>query len=290
MRGMARLLLACAFLAAEAVTAGAGDTREKLFIIINYSVYHCNAEIELNGIHITKTDRENAYTVTGFSEVGMWIYPGPNTLAVTVRPLEKKIDSPGKPAIEVSLSTVKEGQMTNEGKKFMELKIPEIESGTMLENVTAPFTKKATFKPSYVPPSELWNRARPAKLDDEARRQIITIIKDYHAALKKKDADAVWNLLRFASTDMMKLRHQPADDLKAQFTKSFREMLADKNFILLPLDADRLVMRPVADGKLVEVTDRDGREPIRTKEIKDAGSYTFGVYAGYIDGKWMIAR
>ena len=66
--------------------------------------------------------------------------------------------------------------------------------------------------------------------------------------------------------------------------------LADKNFILLPLDADRLVMRPVADGKLVEVTDRDGREPIRTKEIKDAGSYTFGVYAGYIDGKWMIAR
>ncbi|HPV43126.1 MAG TPA: hypothetical protein PKX40_18250 [Spirochaetota bacterium] len=290
MKGMARLLLAGVLLAAATVTAGAGDNREKLFIIINYSVYHCNAEIELNGIHITKTDKDNAYTVTGFSEVGMWIYPGPNSMTVTVKPLEKKIDSSGRPAIEVSLSTVQEGQMTNEGKKFMELKIPEKEGDNRLENVKSAFTRSATFKPAYVPPSGLWSRAKPAKLDDEARRQITGIIRDYHAALQKKDANAVWNLLRFASSDMMKLRHQSTDDLKTKFMRSFNEMLADKNFILLPLDADKLVMKPVADGKLVEVTDRDGREPIRTKETKDAGAYTFGVYMGYIDGKWMIAR
>jgi len=290
MKMTTRLLLTCVFLAAVVVTDGAGEPMEKHFVIINYSVHHCNAEIELNGIHITETDRDDAYTVTGFSEVGMWIYPGTNTVTVAVKPLEKKIDSSGKPSITVSLSTVREGQMTNEGKIFFELRIPEKEGDNRLDNVKSPFTRSATFKPSYVPPSELWARAKPAKLDDEARRQITGIIRDYHAALQKKDANAVWDLLRFASTDMMKLRHQSTDDLKTKFMQSFKEMLAERDFILLPLDADNLVMRPVADGKLVEVTDRNGREPIRTKEIKNAGSFTFGVYAGYIDGKWMIAR
>lgn len=290
MKSVVRLILAFAILATTAGTAGAGDNKEKLFVIINYSIYHCNAEIELNGVHMTKTDKKTAYTVSGFSEVGMWIHPGINTMTATIKPMEHKVDSSGKPTIEVSLSTVKEGQMTNEGEKFMVLRIPEKDGDDQLANIEKPAKKEMSFTPKYVPPSEVWNKARKVKLDEEARNQILKITKEYHAALKKKDPEALWSILQFASTDMMKLRHQPVDGLKEKFTASFKEMMADKNFILLPLNAEKLVMKPVADGTMIYVTNRNGEEAIRTKEIKDSGSFTFPVYAGFIDGKWKIAR
>jgi hypothetical protein len=290
MKNIGRSLLAMVILATAAVTAGAGDNKEKLFIVINYSIYHCNAVIELNGIQITKSNKDSVYTVTGFSEAGMWIHPGKNTLTVTIRPPEKKIDSSGKPTVEVSLSTVKEGQMTNEGNKFLEVRIPEKDAAPQLENLTSSVIKTENFTPAYVPPSEVWVKAKKVKLDAEARKQIASLVKEYHAALKKKDPEAIWSFLEFSSTDMMKLRHQPVDDLKTKFMTSFKEIMADKNFILLPLDTEKLVMKPVADGTMIQVTDQDGREPIRSKEIKDSGSYTFGVYVGNIDGKWIIVR
>ncbi len=291
MKNIARLLLAFAILATAAVTAGAGDSKEKLYVVINYSVYHCHADVELNGVTMTKTDKQSAYTTTGFSTgAGLWIFPGKNTITLHIRPKEKETDPSRKPTIEVSLSTVKEGQMTNEGKKFFELKIPEKEGDARLENVKKAFTIAVNFTPAYVPPSELWEKAKAVSIDAAARREITKLVKDYHAALRKKDADTVWSILQFSSMDSIRIRHQPADNLKTQFNQMFKEMMADKNFNLLPLDAEKLVMKPVAGGKIIQVTDHSGKEPIRTKETKNEGAYTFGVYVGLIDGKWMIAR
>ena len=291
MKRMVRILPAMAILAAASVTMNAAETKEKLFLVINYSVHHCNIDIELNGMQMTKTDKQSAYSTTGFSTgAGLWIMPGKNTLSVLVRPKEKTADSADRPSIEVSLSTVKEGQMTNEGNRFFELKIPEKESDTRLDNVTKPFTVTRTFTTAYAPPSELWGKVKKAPIDDAARAEIIKLVKDYYGALKKKDADAVWSILQFASLDSSRIRHQPVEELKGQFSKVFREMMADKSFILLPLDTGKLVLKPVADGKVIQVLNQSGAEPIRTKETKDGGAYTFGVFAGNVDGKWIIVR
>jgi hypothetical protein len=286
-----RLLPAIMSITTLAAAVSAADSGEKLFLVINYSVHHCNIDIELNGVQMAKTDKNSAYSTTGFTTgAGLWIMPGKNTISLRVRPMEKPADSGDRPSVEISLSTVTEGQMTNEGKKIFELKIPEKDNDTRLNNVTKPFTVTKTFTPAYVPPSELWGKIKTVKIDDAARSEITRLAKNYHAALSRKDADAVWNILEFASMDSARIRHQPADKLKAQFIKVFKEMMADKNFILLPLDAGKLAMKQVADGKVVQVTDHSGNEPIRTKETKDGGAYTFGVYAGNIDGKWMIVR
>ncbi|MBP7735326.1 MAG: hypothetical protein KA369_05065 [Spirochaetes bacterium] len=291
MKTITRSLQAILVLTALSVTVSAADTREKLFLVINYSVHHCNIDIELNGVQMTKTDKNSAYSTTGFSTgAGLWIMPGKNTISLRVRPMEKPADSGDRPSVEISLSTVTEGQMTNEGKKFFELKIPEKDNDTRLDNVTKPFTVTKTFTPAYAPPSELWGKIKTVKIDDAARAEITRLAKDYHAALSRKDADAVWTILQFASMDSARIRHQPADELKAQFTKVFKGMMADRNFKLLPLDAGKLAMKPVADGKVIQVTDQSGNEPIRTKETRDGGAYTFGVFAGNIDGKWIIVR
>jgi len=291
MKTIRRSLLALLACAAVSVTVIGAESREKIYLVINYAIYRCDMDIDLNGVQMTKTDKKNAYTTTGFSTgVGLWIMPGKNTLTIRVRPMEIPADSGYRPSVEISLSTVTEGQMTNEGKKFFELKIPEKKSDSRLDNVTKPFTITKTFTPAYVPPSELWGKVKKTSLDEAARSEITRLVKDYYAALSRKDADAAWKILQFASTDSMRVRHQPADALKARFGTMFKEMTGDRNFILLPLDAGKLAMKPVADGKVIQVTDQSGNEPIRTKETKDSGAYTFGVYAGNIDGKWIIVR
>ncbi len=281
-------LLICTVLS---VTVNAAETREKLYLVINYTIYRCDMDIELNGVQMATTDKKNAYTTTGFStEAGLWVMPGKNTLTVRMRPIEIPADSGYRSTIEISLSTVKQGQMTNEGKKFFELKIPEKESDSRLDNITSPFTIVKTFTPAYVPPSELWGKVKKTSLDEAARAEITRLVKNYYAALSRKDADAAWKILQFASTDSMRVRHQPADVLKARFGTMFKEMTEDRNFKLLPLDTGKLVMKPVVDGMVVQVTDQSGNEPIRTKETKESGAYTFGVYVGNIDGKWVIVR
>ncbi|MBN2158756.1 MAG: hypothetical protein JW807_05125 [Spirochaetes bacterium] len=273
-----------------ATAAAAGEAKEKLFYILNYSVYHCNAEIELNGILVTRSDRETAYSLTGFADIGMWIYPGTNTVTVTIKPMAGRKAAITNSSVELSVSTAKEGQMSDEGKKIMSLRIPEKDSDTSLDAVTSPVVKTATFKPAYIPPSELWGKVKPVVLDAAARAAITKLVKDYHAAFVRKDADALHSFLIFAATDVSRTRHQAEDEVKTKMKDALKEMMAEKGFVMEPLDVKNLVMKPVAEGRVIQVTDRNGEAPVRTKGTKESGSYSFPVYAGLVDGKWIIVR
>jgi hypothetical protein len=285
-----RFAAALMILAASAVAAVAQDKNEKLFYILNYSISHCDAEIELNGVTMTRSEKKTQYTVTGFSDVGMWISPGANTVTVTIRPIAKQKDLISKPSIELSVSTAKEGQMSNEGIKIMESRIPEKEIDNDLDSIKSPVIKKFSFTPSYIPPSELWGKIKPVKLDAASRKIIKKLVRDYHTAFMKKDVDALYSFLLFASTDVARLRHQPADEVKTKMKTALKEMISEKDFIMAPLDTEKLVMKPVADGRIIQITDRNGEAPVRTKTTKDSGSYSFPVFAGLVDGKWIMVR
>src|SRR3990172_2235598 len=195
MKRMLRFTASLVILAASAVTAGAQGNNEKLFYIINYSISHCDAEIELNGITMTRSEKKTQYTVTGLSDVSMWISPGANTVTATIRPIPKQKDLVTKPFVELSISTAKEGQMSDEGKKIMEFRVPEKADDNELEFIKTPVIKKWSLTPSYIPPSVLWDKIKPVKLDAAARKTIKKLVRDYHTALMKKDVDALYSYL-----------------------------------------------------------------------------------------------
>jgi hypothetical protein len=290
MKRMLRFTASLVILAASAVTAGAQGNNEKLFYIINYSISHCDAEIELNGITMTRSEKKTQYTVTGLSDVSMWISPGANTVTATIRPIPKQKDLVTKPFVELSISTAKEGQMSDEGKKIMEFRVPEKADDNELEFIKTPVIKKWSLTPSYIPPSVLWDKIKPVKLDAAARKTIKKLVRDYHTALMKKDVDALYSYLEFASSDAARIRYQPVDEVKIKMKAAFSDMMADKDFIMAPLDTEKLVMKPVADGRIIQVTDRAGEAPVRTKTTKDSGSYSFPVFVSIVDGKWIIVR
>jgi hypothetical protein len=271
-------------------SAGAKESKDKLFYIINYAVSHCNAEIELNGVLVTRAEKETAYCVSGTADVSVWVHSGVNTFTIKIRPVEKKMDSDDKPSVAISLSTAQAGQMSDEGKKFMDFLLPEKDTDNSLSGITKPVIKQLTFTPSYVPPSELWDKIKPVKLDADARKQIIKLVTEYHTALVRKDAGALSSLLLFASTEMSRIRHQPTENLKNKMRDSFKEMMAEKGFAMVPLNASKLVLKPVVDGRIIWVCDQSGEDPVRTKTTAEGGSTTFPVYVSLIDGKWIIVR
>jgi len=59
---------------------------------------------------------------------------------------------------------------------------------------------------------------------------------------------------------------------------------------LEPLRADLIVLKPVAGGRVIWVTDSKDEAPVRTKRMKDGGYIEFPVYVSRIDGKWVIVR
>ncbi len=282
-------IMAIMLLAASAVAAGAENKNEELFYIINYTISKCDAEIELNGISMSRSEEKTQYAVTGVSDVSMWIAPGENTVAVTFRPIPKQKDITARPSVSISISTAKKGEMSDQGKTILEWRIPE-ESTMEPDSITAPVIKKKSFTPSYVPPSELWGKIKPVKLDAASRTEIKKLVRSYHTAFMKKDIEALYNFLLFAAMDVSRIRHQPAEEVKAKMKPALKDMLADKDFIMAPLDTEKLVMKPVLDGRVIQVTDRDGEAPVKTKTTTDSGSTSFPVFVSIVDGKWTIVR
>ncbi|MBN1496433.1 MAG: hypothetical protein JXA07_06670 [Spirochaetes bacterium] len=281
-----------AFLAAAALAAAAGakESTEKLYCIMNYTITRSNAEIDLNGVQITRSEKETSYSVSGSADVGVWIHPGANTITVTVRPIEKKAESAFTPSVEISLATAREGQMSNEGKQFLSLSLPEKEADGSAATMTSPLVKQKTFTPSYIPPSVLWDKIKPVTLDKASREKIIQLVKDYHAAFVRKDAGALSSFLLFASTDMARIMHRPEEEIKNKLKETLREMVAEKGFAMEPLNEVALVLKPVVDGRIICVCDRNGENPVRTKKTPDGGVMSFPVYVSLIDGKWIIVR
>lgn len=275
---------------AAALTAAGKDKSENLFYIVNYAIYHCNAEVDLNGVPLTRTHKDTAYTTSGVSDIGRWLMPGDNVITVTLRPPEGTIDPDDRQSIEISVSTAVKGQMSDEGTKIATLRIPEKEGDSALISIKQPKKKELRFKPASIPPSELWEKAKPGKPDDAARQEILRLVRDYHAAYVKKDRAKLNDMLMFATLDAARNRYFSADQAREMLNSGLKEMFADKGFAMEPLKADRLILKPIAGGRVIWVTDSKDEAPIRSKKMKDGGLIEFPVYVALIDGKWMIVR
>jgi hypothetical protein len=279
------IALACCL----ALPAVAGQDGANLFYIVNYTVLHVNAELDINGVPITRTEKDSAYCVTGTADIGRWIIPGANTITVTIKPAVKAPPEDRR-SIEITVSTAVRGQMSDEGTKIAALRVPEKEGDPSLASIRQETRKELRFTPASAPPSELWSKSKPEKLDDAAREEILRLVKDYHAAYVKKDREKLYDMLLFATLEAARNRYLSADEAKEMLKSGLAEMLSDKNFALVPLQADRLVIKPIAGGRVVWVTDAKNEAPVRTKRMKDGGYVEFPVYAARIDGKWMLVR
>jgi hypothetical protein len=286
-----RRCIIAAIICSMALTAASGQEKSRdLFYIINYTITHCNAEVDLNDVPITRTDKDTAYTITGTSDIGRWLVPGVNIITVTIRPPDGKTDPDDRSSIEISVSTAVRGQMSDAGTKIATLRIPEKEGDTSPASINQTARKELRFSPASVPPSELWNKAKSEKLDDAAREEILRLVKDYHAAYMKKDRVKLYNMLLFATLETARNRYFSADEAREMLKSGLKEMFADKGFAMEPLKTGRIIMKPIAGGRIIWVTDLKNETPVRSKRMKDGGYLEFPVYAARIDGKWTIVR
>jgi hypothetical protein len=281
-----------------AASSGSGEeakkkTGEKYFYILNYSFSRADAEIFINGVPVAKSKKEFNYSSSGFSDVGQWIFKGVNTATVKVSSLiEKKGDTAVFPPVEFSISIATEGQMSSEGTKIIQFRLPKPgdPASAAERNIKPPFKKEFSFIPEFPPPSELWSKAAPTTLNNENKKLISKLITEYHSALAKKDVDKLFDLLQFRVKDISQLRYYPKEEALSRFKDDLKEMVATEGFAMEALNQKTLMYHPLINGKIIWITDPLRREPLNTKQMKDSGRMSFAVYVSLIDGKWTIVR
>ncbi len=258
------------------------------YYILNYRLADADASIELNGVPLVRSQKKYNNSATGFSDIGMWVMPGSNRVAITVRSMDK-----GKnPGVEFSISIARKGQMSNEGEKIIDFVLPEKgdNGDAALAKLKFPLKKEIDFTPDYPPPSELWPRAKAVPLNADARKKITKLVKDLHQAMIKKDADRVYELFKFKEADVSRLRYDAADDSGAKFKEQIKSLLKMEGLKMEPLKAEKMAFRALAGGKIVWVTDGASRSPVRSRESKELGTLEFPIYASFIDGAWVLSR
>jgi hypothetical protein len=287
---MTMLLYAGSFSSAEEAKK---EPDNNYFYILNYSFSNADAEIEINGVPVAKSKKEFNYSSSGFSDIGQWIFPGENSAEIKISPLMKKKENAAVfPKIEFSISLARAGQMSNEGKKILQFRIPETDEpgAAPVSTVKLPFKKRFSFIPEFPPPSELWSKAKQAPLNAANKKLIAKLVSDYHTALVKKDVDKLSKLLTFRVQDICRIRYYSPEEGVLRFKDDLKEMLATEGFTMEAMNAKKLVFHPLMNGRIIWVTNPSQGEPLQTKKMKDSGRISFAVYVSYIDGGWVVVR
>lgn len=254
---------------------------DKIYYAVTYKRTNILASIELNGFPIGISSKEPF--ASGQANANIWILPKENKLNIKVTELIKGkgvFDS----KLEVRIYLTKEGQFPDEGKKLLEIIIPESAD----EKLTIPFEKEYEFNPEIIPPSDLWENAANTDLTEEDKKEIRNVMTKLHKALNSGNIEEILKLIEFKEKDFAKAMYvNPEESLQdnKKMLKSFSKEIKGK---LEPIPKD-LKFKSIANGLIVEVTDSKNKEPIRASS-KNKGSFSFPIYVSKMNEKWILVR
>ncbi|HMV44784.1 MAG TPA: hypothetical protein PK079_04970 [Leptospiraceae bacterium] len=247
---------------------------------LSYKMNSVVAYVELNGIKQTESGKEGF--LSGVSTgLNLWIMPGENTLKIKLTKPQKGKNQ-DNPQIKVAIRLGTAGQSTEEGKEIVSFEAPESEDS----KIEFPLEKEVKFTPELIPPSSLWEKVEPTNLDSTSKKEITELVQALHKAANTANVKDFFKLIEFKMQDMSKAMYSnPEENKNDKALKEFLKTIKGKLKKLPP----KLSFHPVANGKLIFVTDSNGNDPIQSKPSQD-GEFNISVYVGKIDGKWTLVR
>ena len=275
---------------------GDEETAMKSKIQLELKPNGCGAEMRINDIPIRITPRENPkefsvsvqhYLVDGENTIKLIVNPGPTPSTVLSEKVtldETGIDCllravdypigvyPGDPAGN-NLA-----QVRFLGQKDIESEFPK--------SLTAAFNIKTGNNWS-------WQAAESIKLNEKNESEIIDFLKDLRAAFVQRDANVIWPLIQIRVNDAIaampgiNVAHQ-----KTQFFDTFEEYKAYSDWSIPEVNEDKLDLRVVANGKMVECRYSDWSNVITTGPLEAmyGDVFDYPLLISKMDGKWQIVR
>lgn len=133
-----------------------------------------------------------------------------------------------------------------------------------------------------------WLDAGSGPIAESDRLRLLARVAELHRATSARQLEVVLQQLTTQHQEMARAHGADPDAYRDRQSRTLEAYMSHDRFRLEPLELSRLKLEPRADGRLVFVTDQDGRAPVRGS----AGAVAFqlpSVFSRLEEG-WTLVR
>lgn len=231
-------------------------------------------EVTLNGVVIDKSDGATPGSMSG--SMNQWLTKGDNTLVVKLRAVALGLPPSGSEGFKAALYEAAQGMTPEEGQPVA---VIEWRPGDPL-----PFEATKRFAIA-TPPCDLFDGLSAAPLDTAAEAELTRITLALREALAKKNRKAFMALSDKRFKAIGACTYSDPSEAKPMVEMMMKAM---KKRQPRPLSKGDLAFTPMADGRLVHVTRKDGSPAVIV--VDKEGAMSVDLYFGFTGGAWHIVR
>jgi hypothetical protein len=243
---------------------------------VAYSVSINNVELITNRFHQVPSKQLS---------INQWVYPGTNTFRVNISINPKWFEELKDQSFDMEIL-----EYTGIRPDFSKNIIRKIEWHYEEDVTRFPVNFTGTIDLDVPYGDWLWRKAQ--LLDEETIKMdsLKEYIQNLHRMLKNKDYDSLAPLLSNKASELASAYYIPLEerlsDQKSFFTD---ELFTDSKWDMQPLDFERMRLISQAEGRIIEIFDKTGKNFLQSAPLEDA-TFSLPLRLCYYEGKWILCR
>lgn len=252
---------------------------DELFYVLNVQMYDAISTISLNGVPIAECNPKRKPCGGTGVMLNPWMKSGENELLLSMPKVRGNLT--------MKLYAGRDGQRLEDSKPLIEFDIKDY------PDTSGPLIKRFSFTPKAKFPSlEVWNKTSVVKLDENAKSEIRTLVMNFAKACATLNASRIAAFKEFSVNEQNRATYQKPQSRAAianYFEKEMINDLREQKAKIKPIDQTALEFKPLAGGRIVKVTGKDGSDPIEFL-ADNKMVIAFEIYVGYVGGKWLLVQ
>jgi len=237
----------------------------------------------VNGLPIVADDTTGQGT--GGEFLNPYLLDEPNHITLILTPLKGATLPPERASVSVQ---VLETSPSNNGKPGPTETVYNFEWKQKNPPVHAPSPINGTLPPVARSQPLNWQNAPKSPLAQADKAEINAQIKRLHDALETKNLAEVGVLLAAKTDNMALALGQPVSSLEASQRRFFEANFGDPRWRMKPINYDHLQYHPGAEGRVIQVLNPDGSDPLVSLPNSNSGTTTIPLLLARVNGHWTF--
>ncbi len=239
--------------------------------------------IKLNGVTILSNREQSLPRYEQF--VNQWVIDGNNSIEINL-----SVPPQFKHALEDLYFTCKIYEVEMTGEKPPQQMIKEIK-WEYAEGIEFPIVLSDVFSLVLPYSTQLWDNGVALTNETIDMKSLQSFIQDVHYALDSKNYLGIEPLVIAKAKELAHAFYIPVEQRIADQKEFFTmELFPVSGWQMEPINFENMVIDFHADGKLIEVLNRDGYDFLCSKELEDGANFCLPLFLSFQDDDWVICR
>lgn len=253
-----------------------------LLYVVELMFAGVHVRVQVNGVEVVHD--ESAASKTIGARINPYVVEGENRLAVALR--LPPADTPADPDFAVRLLRGVHGRDPGPLGRMLD------QAWNAATDPLVPGVWKVVLNQPWTAPVAFgrwtWQDAPAAPPGPADRQDLLAEVAALHAAVVRRDGKALLDAHRLQHAELARAMGTTTAEFDADLAEALSTMFAASDFQVAPVEVRRLLLEPLAGGRLVSVRKPDGSGPVQATGGGEM-LHLMPVYT-QLGGRWLIAR